>query len=56
MFAALHNQSPLITMVGRLPEKREVAGSIPGTGPIPKGLKITIRNEGSVFALQAARP
>ena len=33
----------------RLTAEREVAGSIPGAGPL-------LRNEGTFFALQAARP
>ena len=33
----------------RLTAEREVAGSIPGAGPL-------LRNEGISFALQAARP
>ena len=35
----------------RLTAEREVAGSIPGAGPLP-----VLRNEGISFALQAARP
>ena len=35
--------------------EREVAGPIPGFGPILKVLK-KMRNEGNTFALQMARP
>ena len=41
--------------VERLTAEREVAGSIPGTGPILKVLKC-LRNEGTAFALQMVRP
>ena len=39
----------LAQSVERLTAQREVAGSIPGAGPL-------LRNEGTSFALQAARP
>ena len=45
----------LAQSVGRLTAEREVAGSIPGAGPLLKVLK-WLRNEGTSFALQAARP
>ena len=41
--------------VERLAAEREVAGSIPGAGPLLRFLK-WLRNEGTSFALQAARP
>ena len=41
--------------VERLTAEREVAGSIPGAGPLLRVLK-WLRNEGISFALQAARP
>ena len=41
--------------VERLAAEREVAGSIPGAGPLLRVLK-WLRNEGTSFALQAARP
>ena len=40
--------------VERLAAEREVAGSIPGAGPLLRVLK-WLRNEGTSFALQAAR-
>ena len=45
----------LAPSVERLTAEREVAGSILGAGPILKFLK-QLRNEGTPFALQAARP
>ena len=41
--------SGLAQSLERLTAEREVAGSIPGAGPL-------LRNEGTSFALQAARP
>ena len=52
---------PLIAVAGlaesveRLTAERKVAGSIPGAGPLLRVLK-WLRNEGTSFALQAARP
>ena len=45
----------LVQSVERLTAEREVAGSIPGTGPILRVLKY-LRNEGISFALQMGRP
>ena len=45
----------LAQSVERLTAEREVAGSIPGAGPLLRVLK-WLRNEGNSFALQAARP
>ena len=45
----------LAQSVERLTAEREVAGSIPGAGPILRVLK-QLRNEGTPFALQAAGP
>ena len=45
----------LAQSVERLTAEREVAGSIPGAGPLLRVLK-WLRNEGTSFALQAARP
>ena len=45
----------LAQSVERLTAQREVAGSIPGFGPILRVLKY-LRNEGTVFALQTAGP
>ena len=45
----------LAQSVERLTAEREVAGSIPGAGPILRVLKY-LRNEGTVFALQTAGP
>ena len=42
-------------LVERLIAEREVAGSIPGTGPTLRVLK-SLRNEGTAFVLQMARP
>ena len=39
----------------RLTAEWEVAGSIPGVGPIPRVLK-ELRNKGNTFALLMARP
>ena len=41
--------------VERLTAEREVAGSIPAAGPLLRVLK-WLRNEGTPFALLAARP
>ena len=55
------NKSQVPTVAGlaqsveRLTAEREVAGSIPGAGPLLRVLKL-LRNEGTFFALQAARP
>ena len=43
-----------LAQVERLTAEREIAGSIPGTGPILRVLK-WLRNEGTPFALQMAR-
>ena len=48
-------ETGLAQSVERLTAEREVAGSIPGTGPILRVLKLP-RNEGTLFALQEARP
>ena len=45
----------LAQSVERLTAERVVAGSIPGAGPLLRVLK-WLRNEGTSFALQAARP
>ena len=45
----------LAQSVERLTAEREVAGSIPWAGPLLGVLK-WLRNEGTPFALQAARP
>ena len=45
----------LAQSVEHLTAEREVAGSIPGTGPTLMVLK-WLRNEGTAFALQMARP
>ena len=45
----------LAQSVERLTAEREVAGSIPGAGPTLRVLK-RLRNEGTSFALQPARP
>ena len=51
----------LVTVAGiaqsveRLTAEREVAGSIPGAGPLLRVLK-WLRNEGTSSAVQAARP
>ena len=45
----------LAQSVERLTAEREVTGSIPGAGPILRVLK-QLRNEGTPFALQVARP
>ena len=45
----------LAQSVERLTAEREVAGSIPGAGPILRVLK-WLRNEGTSFALQGAKP
>ena len=45
----------LAQSVERLTAEREVEGSIPGAGPLLRVLK-WLRNEGTSFALQAARP
>jgi len=45
----------LAQSVERLTAEREVAGSIPGAGTLLRVLK-WLRNEGTSFALQAARP
>ena len=45
----------LTQSVERLTAEQEVVGSIPGAGPILRVLK-SLRNEGTAFDLQAARP
>ena len=45
----------LAQSIERFTAKREVAGSIPGAGPLLRVLK-WLRNEGTFFALQTARP
>ena len=45
----------LAQSVERLTAEREVAGSIPGVGPILRVLN-KLRNEGTTFALQKAKP
>ena len=45
----------LAQSVERLTAEREVASSIPGAGPLLRVLK-WLRNEGTFFALQTARP
>ena len=49
------NAAGLGQSVERLTAEREVAGSIPWAGPKLRFLK-SLRNEGTSFALQAARP
>ena len=51
----IYTAAGLAQSVERLTAEREVAGSIPGTGPILMVLK-WLRNEGTAFALQMARP
>ena len=41
--------------IERLTTERKVAGSIPGAGPLLGVLKC-LKNEGTAFALQMARP
>ena len=48
-------KAELAQSVERLTAEREVAGSIPEAGPILRVLK-QLRNEGTSFAQQAARP
>jgi len=50
----LNNISGLAQSVERLTAERDVTGSILGAGPILRVLEI-LRNEGTSFALQAAR-
>ena len=45
----------LAQSVEHLTAEREVAGSILGAGPVLRVLK-SLRNEGTAFALQMARP
>jgi len=45
----------LSSLVEGLTAELEVTGSIPGTGPTLRVLK-WLRNEGTAFALQMARP
>ena len=45
----------LAQSVERLTAEQEVVGLIPGAGPILRVLK-SLRNEGTAYALQAARP
>ena len=45
----------LAQSVELLTAEQEVVGSIPGAGPILRVLK-SLRNEGTAYALQAARP
>ena len=45
----------VLVVVERLTAQREVVGSIPGAGPTLMVLK-WLRNEGTVFTLQMARP
>ena len=45
----------LAQSVERLTAEREVAGSIPGAGPILRVLN-QLRNEGTPFAVQTGRP
>ena len=45
----------LAQLVERLTAERQVAGSIPRAGPTVRVLK-WLRNEGTAFALQTARP
>ena len=54
-FRLFETVAGLAQSVERLTAEREVAGSIPGAGPLLKVLK-WLRNEGTSFALQAARP
>ena len=48
-------EAGLAQSVEGLTADREVAGSIPGAGPLLRVLK-WLRNEGTFFALEAARP
>ena len=52
---ALFDSAGLAQSIERLTAEREVAGSIPGTGPILRVLK-ELRKEGTAFALQTAGP
>ena len=52
MFLTVAGLAPLVE---RLTAERRVTGSIPGTGPTLGVLK-WLRNEGTAFALQMARP
>ena len=49
------NRAGLAQSIERLTAERDVAGSIPWIGPVLRVLKKP-RNEGTPFALQAARP
>ena len=51
-----HTAAGLAQSVERLIAERKVAGSIPGVGPILRVLRNDLGNEGTPFALQAARP
>ena len=55
LFSAHLTVAGLAQSVERLTAERGVAGSIPGAGPLLRVLK-WLRNEGTPFALQAARP
>ena len=52
MFLTVAGLAPLVE---RLTAERRVTGSIPGIGPTLRVLK-WLRNEGTTFALQMARP
>ena len=51
-----HTAAGLPQSIERLIAERKVAGSIPGVGPILRVLRNDLGNEGTPFALQAARP
>ena len=55
VLSLLHLDRGRISSVGSVLQtaEREVAGSVPGAGPL---LRVTLRNEGTSFALQAAGP
>ena len=54
-FESQTEQAGLAQSVERMTAEREVAGSIPGAGPLLRVLK-QLKNEGNLFALQAAEP
>ena len=55
LFICVMQRAGLAQSVGCLTAEQEVVGSIPGVRPILRVLK-SLRNEGTAFALQAARP
>ena len=55
LFICIMQRAGLAQSVEHLTAEQEVMGLIPRTGPILRVLK-SLRNEGTAFALQAARP